>query len=378
MNVLIAGDFYITDSFKNHTLIDSSVEKLFASADYRIVNLEAPLTANEPKNRILKTGPHLRSSEETMLPYLKQLKVDMLTLANNHILDYGTIGLYDTFRTLQENEIDYVGAGKNLQDATKPFTFEKEEMKIAILNFAENEWSIAEEDNPGANPLDIIDNVNQIKEAKATHEKVICIIHGGHEYYHLPSPHMVKQYRFYAEYGADAIVGHHTHCIGGYEVYNAVPIIYSLGNFLFTIPSKREEWYTGSLAKLHIEKEKPVLFELIPVRQHKNTFKTELLQDEKKIATIQQYEEINTAILSKTTLQQGWDDYIQKNSKQYLNSLAPTNYFGSRYLRAGFNRLGISKLFLNKQYLKLILNLMRCEAHADGIKTSIKKYLNGD
>jgi len=51
-------------------------------------------------------------------------------------------------------------------------------------------------DKPGANPLDIIDNVNQIKAAKATHDKVICIIHGGHEYYHLPSPRMQKQYRF--------------------------------------------------------------------------------------------------------------------------------------------------------------------------------------
>lgn len=376
MNLLIAGDFYISDNYQEKDLIDSSVIDLFEKVDYRIINQEAPLTANNRQNKILKTGPHLQTLATTTLPYLKQLKVDLVTLGNNHILDYGDEGLTDTFNTLRENKISYVGAGNNLHEASKPFTLEKDGIKIAILNFAENEWSIVEEDRPGANPLDVIDNVYQIITAKATHEKVICIIHGGHEYYHLPSPRMVKQYRFYAENGADAIVGHHTHYIGGYEVYNAVPIIYSLGNFLFTIPSKREEWYTGLLAKLHIEKEKPVLFELIPVQQHKKTFKAKLLQDEKKIATIQQYEDINTAILSKTTLQQGWDDYIQKNSKQYLNSLAPTNYFGSRYLRAVFNRLGISKLFLNKQYLKLILNLMRCEAHADGMKTSIKKYLN--
>jgi len=61
---------------------------------------------------------------------------------------------------------------------------------------------------------------------------------------------MVKQYRFYAENGADAIVGHHTHCIGGYEIYKDVPIIYSLGNFLFTLPSKREEWYSGLLGAI--------------------------------------------------------------------------------------------------------------------------------
>jgi len=205
MRILISGDFYIADSFQNQPLIDQSVKQLFATADYRIINLEAPLTANTSKNRILKTGPHLRSAAETILPYLKQLKVNMVTLANNHVLDYGTIGLSDTFNNLQGNGIDYVGAGHNIQEATKQVTIEKGGMKIAILNFGENEWSIAGEDEPGANPLDIIDNVNQIKITKATHDKVICIIHGGHEYYHLPSPRMVKQYRFYAENGADAI-----------------------------------------------------------------------------------------------------------------------------------------------------------------------------
>jgi len=178
-------------------------------------------------------------SKNTVFPYLKQLKVDAVTLANNHILDYGAKGLSDTFETLKQNKIDYVGAGNNLKEAAQPLTLEKDGQRIAILNFCENEWSIAEEDKPGANPMDIIENTNQIKAAKATHDKVICIIHGGHEYYHLPSPRMQKQYRFYVDNGADAIVGHHTHCVGGYEVYNDVPIIYSLGNFLFIKPSKK-------------------------------------------------------------------------------------------------------------------------------------------
>jgi len=234
MNTLIAGDFYIADNFQNQQMVDNSVEQLFSSADYRIVNLETPLTDNAPQNRIIKTGPHLQSNAETILPYLKQLKVDIVTLANNHIMDYGAKGLADTFHILHTNQIGYVGAGPNLQKAAKPFTIETDGMKIAILNFAENEWSIAEKSTPGASPLDIIENVHQIKAAKASTDKVICIIHGGHEYYHFPSPRMVKQYRFYVENGADAIVAHHTHCIGGYEIYNNAPIIYSLGNFLFT------------------------------------------------------------------------------------------------------------------------------------------------
>lgn len=65
---------------------------------------------------------------------------------------------------------------------------------IGIINFCENEWSIAEEDSAGANPMDFIDNAYQIREAKATHDKVIVIVHGDHEYYSLPSPRMQKQY----------------------------------------------------------------------------------------------------------------------------------------------------------------------------------------
>ena len=63
MKILILGDFVIADEYANNELIDQPVVDLFQQADFRIVNLEAPLTANEPKNKILKTGPHLRMTE---------------------------------------------------------------------------------------------------------------------------------------------------------------------------------------------------------------------------------------------------------------------------------------------------------------------------
>ena len=132
-----------------------------------------------------------------------------------------------------------------MSDASKYITLEKDGLKIAIINFCENEWSIAEAGSPGANPMDIIDNASQIKSAKESHDKVIVIVHGGHEYYNLPSPRMQKQYHFYADQGADIFVGHHTHCISGNEVYKGVPIYYSLGNFLFTMNNSNNEWYTG-------------------------------------------------------------------------------------------------------------------------------------
>jgi hypothetical protein len=374
MNILIAGDFFISDNYQGQNLIDKSVLNLFEKADYRIVNLETPITANEPENRILKTGPHLRSLPDTLLPFLKQLKVDMVSLANNHILDYGPKGLSDTFKSLQENKIRYVGAGKNLEAAAKPFTLEKDGIKIAILNFAENEWSIAEEDKHGANPLDIIDNVNQIKTAKATHDKVICIIHGGHEYYYLPSPRMAKQYRFYAENGADAIVGHHTHCIGGYEVYKDVPIIYSLGNFLFTMQSIYKDWYIGLILEVEIRNGE-LFTHLHPIKQQEKTFALSLLKNEEKQDVLNRVSACNAIISDELKLKHEWNTFVESKYDTSLNYWSPFSFVSNRYLRALLNKMGIKGI--NKKRMALTLNLMRCEAHADVTKKSISLFLYG-
>lgn len=375
MKIVIAGDFFISDNYKNTRLIDISVQELFRNSDYKIINLEAPIIGDDPNNKILKTGPHLRCSEDVVMPYLKKLEVDMVTLANNHILDYGVNGLNETINTLNKNDISYIGAGSTVIKAAKPITVEREGIRIAILNFAENEWSNAREDNPGANPLDIIENVKQIKKSKATHDKVICIIHGGHEYSHLPSPRIVKQYRFYAENGADAIVSHHTHCIGGYEVYRNVPILYGLGNFIFTINSLFDVWYTGLISQLKIEKGSPISFELFPVKQEKKTFLTSLTQQEDKDRIMLQISNINDIISVKETLKNNWEDWIKINANQYINYFSITNAIGNRYIRAGLFKIGFGKIFLNIRYFKTILNLLRCESHRDHVEATIEEYI---
>jgi|LSQX01.1.fsa_nt_gb poly-gamma-glutamate synthesis protein (capsule biosynthesis protein) len=121
------------------------------------------------------TGSHLRMLSDTNMPYLHQLKIDAVTMANNHILDYGYKGVKDTFKELVDHKIKYIGAGNDLTEARKPLSLHKDGMKIAILNFCENEWSIAEDDSPGANPMDVIDNTNQIREAKASLDNVMSI-----------------------------------------------------------------------------------------------------------------------------------------------------------------------------------------------------------
>jgi len=372
MKILIAGDFYIADQHYNKQLIDKSVDNLFKQADYRIVNLEAPFTDGSSRNKIIKTGPHLRMSEKTVISYLQHLNIDGVTLANNHILDYGAQGLLDTLNSLIRNNISYVGAGENLKYASKYQTLEQNGVKIAILNFCENEWSIAESDKPGANPMDIIENANQIKRAKEKNDKVICIVHGGHEYYNLPSPRMQKQYRFYAEQGADIVVGHHTHCISGNEVYKGVPIYYSLGNFLFKINNNNDEWYTGLILEIDLLNEE-IKHQIHPVRQCKISFNLSLLTGNEKKQVLERVTSFSAIIQDEKKLNQEWDKYIKKQNNIYLNYWSPISFIQSRFVGSLLRKIG-GKM-INRKGLSLYLNLMRCEAHSDLSKESLKRYL---
>ncbi len=335
-----------------------------------IVNLEAPVTTSTSK--IIKTGPHLKADKNSTQQVLKSLEVDVVTLANNHVLDYDEQGVRDTLEFCKENDIKTVGARMNLKEASQTLYLDTKEGKIAIINFAENEWASATDNSAGAHAMDIIDNAYQIKEAKKQADFVFVIVHGGHEYYNLPSPRMQKQYRFYAEQGADIIVGHHTHCISGNEVYNGVPIYYSLGNFLFTKNNIQEDWYTGLVLEVNIENGNLTSL-LHPAEQQKETFKLSLLNGKKREDIMKRISKYNAIIADKKMLKNEWDNYVDSKHDVYLNYWSPFSFISNRYVRGVLNRLGIKGL--NKKGVALALNLMRCEAHVDMSKEVTNKYL---
>lgn len=373
MRILIGGDFYITPAFLSKALINEKVKNLFVHSDFNLINLECPVIGENRNSKIQKTGPHIRT-DNAIFNYLKQLNIHAVTLANNHILDYGLEGLQNTLECCRENKIQWVGAGTNEKQAAKSLIIDKKDVKIAVVNFCENEWSVATSNRGGANPMNFIDNYKQIQSAKEAADFVIAIVHGGHEYYPLPSPRMVKQYRFYANLGADAVIGHHTHCISGYEIYENVPIVYSLGNFLFTLDNEREAWYNGLIAQLQIEKNKPVQLELIPLKQDRKTFNLSLLEGNEKEQTLKEVENLSEVIKDNNKLQRKWEEYCKKNEK-IVDSLSPINYIKNKYLRAILKRSGINRILLNKNYLKSITNRIRCEAHRDLITDILTEKL---
>lgn len=371
MKILVTGDLVINRPYDVNNNIGNSLFELFKQSNINILNLEAPVTSNMSK--ILKTGPNIKADRESTLDILKKLKVDIVTLANNHVLDYGEQGVIDTIKFCRENEFQTIGAGENLEEASKTLYIDSAEGKIAIINFAENEWSSATVVTAGANPMDIIDNAKQIKDAKNQSDFVFVIVHGGHEYYNLPSPRMQKQYRFYAEQGADIVIGHHTHCISGNETYLGVPIFYSLGNFLFTSSSSLRDWYVGMVLEINVNKGK-LYTKLHPVQQQNETFKLDLLYGTEKSAILDRVKVYSNIIEDKVRLKHNWDDFVESKYNSYLNNFSPLSFISNRYLRAAFRKLKMR--MINKKGMALTLNLIRCEAHSDVSKEVINKYLS--
>jgi poly-gamma-glutamate capsule biosynthesis protein CapA/YwtB (metallophosphatase superfamily) len=374
VNLTISGDFCITPPYLSKNLITEKISKLFYESDINIVNLECPVNNIGEEKKIIKTGPHLQTNEK-IFEYLKQLNVTAVTLANNHILDYNVQGLQSTIDCCTKNNISYTGVGNDLIQASIPLILEKNELRIAVVNFCENEWSIATDCTAGANPLDIIENLKQIKKAKDLADFVIVIIHGGNEYYNLPSLRMIKQYRFFAENGASAVIGHHTHCLSGFEVHNKVPIFYGLGNMIFTKTSTHACWFSGLTVKFILQKHRAVHWELIPTGQAVENFELSILEDAKKQQVLKEIEAYSIIIADERKLKAEWISFVEKRKAHYLMAFSAINLVPVKYVRGTLRRLGFVNRLFPKKYLLPIINYIFCEAHLDVGKEVLKSKL---
>lgn len=169
---------------------------------------------------------------------LKELGVDIVGLANNHIFDYGEDAFFDTLSTLKGAGIPYVGAGKNIAEASSPVYMEAGGLKIAYVAASRAEKYIltpeAGENTPGVlRCYDTTRFVSAIKEARAKADYVIALPHWGTERSTVLEKAQTSSGREYIDAGADVVIGAHSHCLQGVEFYKGKPIAYSLGNFWF-------------------------------------------------------------------------------------------------------------------------------------------------
>ena len=195
-------------------------QQALSGNDLNIANLECPLTAGG--RPIAKTGRNLKASP-MCVGALVSGQFNLLALANNHIMDYGAEAMLATREACAAHGIDCVGAAATLAQAEEPFFYMKNGLTLAVLNFAEQEFSIASRARPGANPLNPVRNFSQVRRAAREADCVLVIVHGGQEHYPYPTPRMIETYRFLVDVGADVVVGHHSHCYSGFEQYRKRP-----------------------------------------------------------------------------------------------------------------------------------------------------------
>lgn len=219
-------------------LLGSDLENYLNEADYIILNLEAPYIDDD--HPIVKAGANMRAPRKAF-EGVKKIDPYFFGLANNHILDHGQEGLFSTMQLLEENGIAYAGAGKNLDEASKPHIANVNGLKVGIYACTEHEYSIAQDDKAGANPYDPLYSFDHVRELRKQCDYVIVLYHGGKEYYRYPTPMLQKAFRKFAEVGADLVVAQHTHCIGCYEKYMDSTLVYGQGNFLFDDGDREEE-----------------------------------------------------------------------------------------------------------------------------------------
>jgi poly-gamma-glutamate synthesis protein (capsule biosynthesis protein) len=375
LEVFIAGDFYggnrvaeLIDKEEYQTIFQPLL-KTIQDADISVVNLESPLFSSNLKP-ILKTGPCLKA-KINVLDALKYAGFNLLTLANNHILDFGEEGLNVTVDSINKKEIEYIGVGKNRKDSRKVKYIIKKQKTVAFLNFCESEWSIAELKKAGANPLNIIDNYHDINEAKKNADFVVVILHGGIEYSKYPSLEFKKICRFLIEAGADSVICHHTHIVSGYEVYQDKPIFFGIGNFIFdNKKNKNSDWNIGFAVKICLDKK--ITFEILPFKQCSEiACISDLNENEKKVFN-QNISDINLIIQNDKLLFQKFNDWSLKKEQMYFGFLQP---YSNRYLKGLFRR-NILPSFLNKSFCRLILNLIRCESHREVLIKVLENKIN--
>jgi poly-gamma-glutamate capsule biosynthesis protein CapA/YwtB (metallophosphatase superfamily) len=215
---------------------------LFQSADLAVVNLENPVTTRGtkiPKEYNFRMQPRF-------LEALKGAGIATVSLANNHVFDYGKTGLEDTFHWLDSAGIRYIGAGRDSKAAHTPCILRKGLHTVAVFAYyGGREAPAAGRNTGGVAPRDlslITRDVRVARDAGATY--IVVILHWGTEKADTPGVSQRWFARALVDAGVNAVIGHHPHVLQGIERYRKGIIVYSLGNFVFG-GNSRSTYETG-------------------------------------------------------------------------------------------------------------------------------------
>ncbi len=252
LKLFACGD--IVNYTAKENFVDENLRKLISDCDISICNFEAPIKIDSMKP-IKKVGPHIYQSPES-IKYVKNVGFNILSLANNHIYDFGQETLLSTIKEIKNQGIDFIGGGKNFQQTYQAKTISAKGIKIGLLACAENQFGCLYDNlNRGGYAWlfhDLIeDNIRALRKEV---DIVVLIVHAGVENINAPIKEWRDRYKRLCNVGVDVVIGHHPHVPQGYEKYNNSMIFYSLGNFYFDFESHLEQSEDSYSIVLEFEK----------------------------------------------------------------------------------------------------------------------------
>ncbi|OUQ25047.1 hypothetical protein B5E77_12110 [Lachnoclostridium sp. An131] len=240
--LLFAGDLFLTDLLQSKynqqgisAAASDSLLSVLREADIFMLNEEFPFgTTGEP----MEEKEYTFRVDPSYSTVLSELGVDIVTLANNHMLDFGRGPLTETLNTLDQAGIAHVGAGENIDEAKALKTFEMDGRTIGFLGASrvipEHSWNASSGSSGLFTTYDAAALAEQIQKAEESCDFTVVYVHWGIEKNTQPEEYQKTLARQYIDAGADAVIGAHPHVLQGIEFYQGKPIFYSLGNFIFS------------------------------------------------------------------------------------------------------------------------------------------------
>lgn len=244
-DVSLADDWYIMPEYdkrnkKIYGILSEDIVNIMTFSDIMVANNE--FTISNRGTKMPKKYYTFRGSPERLNIY-KEMGVNLVTLANNHIYDYGSDAFYDALDSLEQYDIPYIGAGRNIEEAKKPYYYIINGYKIGFVNATRAEKFIltpeAKENSGGVlRCYDPTTFLEVIKETRKNCDYLIALVHWGKEDSSQLEQVQLDTSKQYIEAGVDVIVGTHAHTLQGIDFYQDKAIVYNIGDFIFNHETK--------------------------------------------------------------------------------------------------------------------------------------------
>lgn len=275
---------------------------ILKEADISFANLESPLSTKggpvPDKEYTFRAHPRVAEG-------LRDTGFDVLSLANNHILDYGEGALLETIEVLDSRMIFHIGAGKDIREARRPLILKVRNKRFGFLaysnTFPQGFW--AKEDKAGTAYGRFSQVKGDVKELKERVDFLIVSFHWGSEEKISPQEYQRKLAHLAIDNGADIILGHHPHILSGIETYQNGVIIYSLGNFAFGSYSEKAK--ESAIFRFSFSKDKLQRLEIIPLSVYNREvkFQPRILKDREAERVLERIQELSKEFNTKIRIE---------------------------------------------------------------------------